>query len=58
MREVFEKLKNYQEPRFGSMGWLSTQAGYNKLSLILDEDEDVKRAVTNLVAMSVKEAAK
>lgn len=54
MEELFKDLKDYKEPEFGSMEWLSVQAGYSKISKMIDEDVDLKKALKHLLAMSIR----
>lgn len=56
MEELLNDLKNYKEPKFGSFEWLSCQAGMNKISKLIEEDKDIKKALHNLIAMSVQGA--
>ena len=56
MEEIFKDLKEYKEPKFGSMEWLNVQAGFNKISKMVEEDKNFKQALRNLLAMSIKDA--
>jgi hypothetical protein len=56
MNPPLNKLIGYNEPKFGSIEWLSVQAGYERLKKLMDEDDNVRLAVKDLVAMSIKQS--
>lgn len=56
MEEILKDLLKYEEPKFGSLKWLSCQAGLQKISKLIKEDKDIKEALHNLIAMSVQSA--
>jgi len=54
MKELLKDLQKYKEPKFGSLQWLSCQAGMNKISKLIEKDKDIKAALLDLIAMIVK----
>ena len=54
--DVLENKESYNEPKFGTFRWLSVQAGYCQMKKAIQESDDLKMAIKDLVAMSVREA--